>query len=428
MCKCNKKCKCSPISIPKGEKGDNGVSGLVEITYSALAALKTAGTLIPGVFYKITDRGDQGIVIQALSTTLLDFYGTRIMNCPKDYRDNLVSGINWRGVWRSTNTYVASDASIWGGKVWLNNAGVVGSSIDIATLSNNWTVVPKPSYSVTSNYYITKEFKVSYDFDNDFITEQYDENNNVIGMPLSLYAGINYVDITDWNLTSSGASGMFKDNKSYGIYNNIANVITNNNVGNTIDGNTKSNSIQNNKVTGKIGSNAVTVAISNNTVVGDIVSVNCNTVVRNIVNGSISGTITGDISDNIWNTALSLASPIYHMKSNFAYSGNASNFFEIASASAINLTTQSAYIRRFTITNSGTTNITSFVNFPSVIGSEIIFNPVSGLVITFVHGVGATAPKCVGATDKIINGSNADFIEFEYASSIAIRQSNIGTY
>lgn len=270
------------------------VGGLVEITYSELDALKTAETLVPGTFYKITDRGDQGIVIQALSTTELSQQGVRFMNCPITYQ---TTGL-FLGVWHTGLTPVAGEKVIWGGKVFVNRFGNVGTvETDVKLHGDDWTEVSKPAYGETNANYTTLQFSVIYDFENDWIAKQWDKYNNVLGCDYATeqeFAGFGYnpTDISDWNMATNPAN-IFTDNNCYGVYNNATGDTIERNICFSIYENTCSGSIVNNNI-------SHLNSISKNT---------CSSIYKNKNNGTISlNTNTNEISHNINNGFIQLNS------------------------------------------------------------------------------------------------------------------------
>lgn len=73
---------------------------MIEVTYSQLSSYITASALFPNGVYKITDRGDAGIIVQAVSTNLLSKTGIRLMKCPKKDVYEYDRHGNYIGVWR----------------------------------------------------------------------------------------------------------------------------------------------------------------------------------------------------------------------------------------------------------------------------------------------------------------------------------------
>lgn len=259
-----------------------------EVTYAAAATLIAGDDLVPGTLYKITDRGDRGIFLTALSTDQLSTTGHRLMLCPTTYA---TTGI-WKGIWRSALLPSIGDLVIWDAHVYENNTGAVGTAPDGDAV--NWTIVPKASFS--NGEYTEFVFGIVYDFSSDWISEQWDDSGNRIvideGYNQLTFDGLatnEYVNETDWNyLGHQNESGVnvFANNTCYGyIKNNIQS-----------DG-TPCN-IFNNRNAGGIYGNTC-IDIDNNTNEGGIFSNTCQGISDNSNMGDISGnTNTGDIESN----------------------------------------------------------------------------------------------------------------------------------
>ena len=115
---------------------------LVPATRLELVGYIAEESLVPGTFYIVTDRGDLGIILQAVSPTKLSRFGSRIMLCPKKsiYTYNPHSP-NY-GVWRP-----------WKGRYPIT--GMVGSGFTAGnTLSNgSGTSGVMSSYSVPNVFF-----------------------------------------------------------------------------------------------------------------------------------------------------------------------------------------------------------------------------------------------------------------------------------
>ena len=191
-----------------------------EVTYSGMTSLISSNGLVPGTLYKITDRGDRGLFFRALTNNTLDKRGTRLMLCPTNYLPGIYSGVYNKGVWYPGMTASANQLAIWGGQVWKNNAGVSGTASSILALDSNWTLVDKTTFS--NGEYEQKQFSIMYDFDNDWIENQWDGYGNEVGKDYTFmgqqigtasWISYNPCDITDWNLTKI----ILNDDNSYGI-------------------------------------------------------------------------------------------------------------------------------------------------------------------------------------------------------------------
>lgn len=254
-----------------------------EINYSDLSILKAAESLIPGLFYKITDRGDQGIILQALSNSALSTKGVRFMNCPITYQ---TTGL-FLGVWHSGLTPEAGEKVIWGGKVWTNTSGAVGTAIDDLTLNPaHYTVIAKPAYGLTSINYSVLQFNILYDFENDWIQKQWDEKGNIVGYRNSEIAvyyecvGFNPVDITDWNIDID--SWFYNNDVPGGFYNNVV------------------EEFYNNKTEGAGIFRNYARYVFNNSTVGDKNHIKLNVMTQDIYDNKNTTGIFGNTGDNIY--------------------------------------------------------------------------------------------------------------------------------
>lgn len=310
-------------------------NSFVELTYSDANNLVSTSGLIKGGFYKITDRGDNGILLQAIDVNQFSFQGVRYMLCP-DYQ---ITG-NMLGIWNGisgTTTFNPSDIVIYGGYYWENLNGNVGSSLNIYTLDSEWSQVSKS----LSNGYVEKTFIVNYDFTNDWIEYQFDENGNEVGVSYEIAQVLysyNPCDHSDWNISSNSSNIALQNNKSIsgfmnncdisgnpvnllynvasyfdvsggfetGISNNIilASSLIGYNNSYVISNNTSDTLVYNdvwyigsNDIGGGIESN-VGLTISNNTNNGDIDDNECTIIFNNSNNGTINGNRTYTIEFN----------------------------------------------------------------------------------------------------------------------------------
>src|SRR5690606_7713549 len=72
-------------------------------------------------------------------------------------------------------SYTSDDTVIWGGYVWKNLNGNLGSATDILTLDSEWEKLPFD----TDNYNISYD-NIEYDYDNDIITKRSDKFGNIV--------------------------------------------------------------------------------------------------------------------------------------------------------------------------------------------------------------------------------------------------------
>lgn len=303
----------------------------VPITWTALRALRNAGTLVPGTTYKITDRynyqdngtglipnqtfqgDDRGFVyIKALEVNLLSNVVERVMACPISYASGVPYGAftNSIGIWHINKTAGFGYAAIWGGKVWSNTdlAGPIGTATDEVTLTGPvWGYISKQG---NPSYYVDKKFACIYDFDNDWFVSQTDGSNEV-GIPFASRGSLIYnpCDITDWNYP---ASVFFNNKAPFGVFNNPVSYLFNNICRGKISANLGSflihnqcNDITGNKVTYlnynysyNIVENNGTFMVYNRNVDGDVVQNNVSNMSYNSNFGYIYNNTCSNLSRN----------------------------------------------------------------------------------------------------------------------------------
>ena len=229
---------------------------------------------------------------------------------------------------------------VYGGKVWINTSGTIGSEVDFLALSSlEWELIPVTDL----DYYELKTLDVLYDFTSDFISEYKDNKGNTVTTNLSdgtTYGFGNSRFICDWNapnlrnnqitvacLNNAGLLVLgsvynpanISHNNNSAIVNNSCPVIKNNYVG--IISTNLSLEISSNKVTDTISGNTVQkitenivlvsiignvaseilkseVTISNNFVTG---SINYNTLLKPITGNRCSEGILNNINTTITN-------------------------------------------------------------------------------------------------------------------------------
>lgn len=200
----------------------NSLFNFIEVTYAQAAALIADGGLIPNRHYKLTDRGDLGIFLQAISPTGFAKWGTRIMLCPADYIESGES----IGVWNPYKSVSLGQRCIWGGLVWENTSGSMGNPNNDSSMDSNWAVIAKDA--APEGIYIPMVFGCMFDFANDWIEKQWDGHGNVFGISFAMEAGIygfgfNPVDVSDWNYRS--ITEYFYSNQCVGVWNNSNNSV-----------------------------------------------------------------------------------------------------------------------------------------------------------------------------------------------------------
>lgn len=305
-----------------------------EVTRAELETIVSNSGLVKGAMYKITDRGDLGLWFEAVSETELNPEGVRKMLVPAYY--GLITdefGNSWRGIWHQDNeavyggTIEIGDLVVFNGLVWRSLTGDLGTEPDGDVV--NWELVPKTSF--TNNEYIPMVFGVIYDYENDWISLQWDDNNNFFGTAyysdwLGGVPTYNPVDYSDWNLGNNGQlnPGHFYNNRAVGIWNTIAMgqeddhvaIFGNHLTEGAIYNNIVSNWIYNNRIPEDIANNGRYILVaepdpnqyisnirfnSNNGAIVGVVPSDVINVEYNINNGDIGGLgpYAADISDPI---------------------------------------------------------------------------------------------------------------------------------
>lgn len=308
-----------------------------EVTYTEAADLITNELLIKGGTYLITDRD---ITVRALNEKEFEPNATLVHPCPKQefyYRagDNL-------GVYDAyiPTASLTDKIVVYGGKVWINRTGVIGSVVGLLEMSSpDWELIPITDL----DYYELKTLDVLYDFTSDFISEYKDNKGNTVTTNLSDGTTNGFGNsrfICDWNapnlrnnqitvacLNNAGvlvSDGVYtpaniSHNNNSAIVNNSCPVIRNNYVGkivqnlsleisankvtDEISGNTVHKITENVVLVSIIGNVAVSIIkpptkISNNFVTG---SINYNTLLQPITGNRCSEGILNNINTVIIN-------------------------------------------------------------------------------------------------------------------------------
>lgn len=205
--------------------------GVITTTYNNLVNLINTGSLVAGSIYRIQyfvsatnfyPTSYYEIYLVALSNTQVSGDGQRLMRVPKHsyYFPSLTS----RGVYDSTNiTYAINDIVIFGGRIYKNKTGAVGSIVYGTMLdSTNWLRIedtdPTTFDPLNTLYYEDKIYFIEYDIDRQYITSQSDEYANIVigekDPEQRLNSVQNTIDLNDWN------HPRIVDNNTYGIWGN----------------------------------------------------------------------------------------------------------------------------------------------------------------------------------------------------------------
>ena len=197
---------------------------VTEVTKAELDALVAANGLNEGLQYKVTDRGDNGILLTAISSSMLSKNGVRFMLCPAFYDVREDSSNNsWKGVWHESKTFSINDLTVWNGLVWKCIMIVDEPSNSPDLNDTNWELIPKNEFS--NSEYVQIDFNIQYDVVNDWIEKQTDSKGNTFGMTYlqnydpgyGFYLDYNVCDYIDWNRNIE--EKQFHNNKCIAIIN-----------------------------------------------------------------------------------------------------------------------------------------------------------------------------------------------------------------
>jgi len=223
-----------------------------EVTKTQLDTLVTNSTLVPGTLYKIgvhPELYNDGvtnlttILIRAATTNKLELQGHGLFYTPKYSQPDANMGI-----WTATGVvYATGNKTAWGGYMWNNLTGAVGSATNRKTLdATNWAKLP----FTTTDYNLAVD-TIHYEYSSDNIVMREDAIGNVVfassihNTAMQGGYGLTAISAFQWGNKPTGlyTSGTF-NNKIYdsffeGI--NLKGVINNNElrewctfVGNTV--------------------------------------------------------------------------------------------------------------------------------------------------------------------------------------------------
>jgi len=359
---------------------------IINITYADLLTLYNAETMTAGTFYNITDRADNGIIIQAVSSSKLSLDAIGIFLNP-DFQDvgdysgtttltGFAKGTNYK-VWVDTDegSYADGDIVFWDG---LHYQVIDISALPLGTnpsvTPSVYTVLPK---STVNMGYIAEADSIFYDLAADFIWQRTDKRQNSISI----------LDGFQWGNDSVVYNIAFNRDTYFQIVNS------------------KASAIRDNFITG--------AAILN---VDNTMTSNINGC--NFIGGSV------DCIIHVYNTLLSCQISAYEEADSITLSNKAysykklspgfSNFDEelsITCATTLDVTIPFNYIGILELTSTNATEtINLFANFP--VFQPVRFAPETGLTVTFTHATGANQPICSGGVDAVINGTTSSWIEF----------------
>lgn len=463
-------------------------SPVTDITYATLSTAITNNTAIEG-FYLITDatstrlaggKADKGILVQvykdSLGATYVRLEAEGIFLNP-DYQDvgvysgvvgltGIAKGTN-RGVWFTAETgFINGDITFWNGLHYQVTTAASLNGTDPATNTIAYTVLPKATANMG---YIAESDFIEYDFANDWIQRRADKRNNdislsrqsdsdwmVLGEPACTYFQWGrdqcYGNSTKEALIHSyNALGFHRGNKlDYGSWigypgleNSVAATkeISYNTLGvkcyieqctctqDVVDNVLESESnIDNNTVSSTITRNTLTdeSTIRGNTLNGPILNNNLSLAAIQNSTINVAGSINGcTFSSMNWNGKTVSSTQVTKRADRMG-----SDFEEtvvITGLTTLDLTATDSLIGRNILSSTNATeSINLFSNFPDYI--PVRFYPETGLTVTFVHNTGANQPRCGGAVNVILNGTNGDWVEFTKNDAGVIYQTGGETY
>jgi len=246
---------------------------IISDTYSNLQSLRSSDSLLTGKRYYITDRK---IWVDAIGGSTFSSSGLR----QQTILDNSAYGTI--DLWNPSLTPSIGDKVRWGGKLWENVNGLIGSKSDNSSLDPEWNLL------TSDPLYVEKIFTIEYNFINDRIGNQSDDRGNIV---------IVNFDYDDFTLITDWGDESIVGNITIGIFNNVSNSITGNilhtyiyeNVVGYISRNT--GSVIANNTCSEIRDNKCTEIINNNLPGNDIR--------ENVVFSMVNNSNNGDIRNNI---------------------------------------------------------------------------------------------------------------------------------
>lgn len=299
------------VSSPTGYTSCKG-SLITYVTYAQLVAKVAASSLIPGVYYLITDRfnyqsggvgvpnlamlgDDRGyILLHAYSQNAFSANSQRSILCPKWYSTGVHATYTMVGIHNDAINRAINEVVIFGGKYWKNkNGNGIGTILNDCQLdTTEWDLLDKATYPTL---YTSKGFNCQYSLSNDWVSVQKDRTNTV-GVSYNGALTFNPCDITDWNQDEDGS--VIQDNYITNGWRNNLNL-------DTLKNNTVIGAISINKVSNISRNNVLNGSISNNINIDGIVNNIAGSIEDNDYGGyNIQNNIvTNTISDNIYTNA-----------------------------------------------------------------------------------------------------------------------------
>jgi len=195
----------------------------IDITYSNLAVLAATNNLSKGAFYRITDRADLGIIVQALDISIFSTSAQGVFLVPDyggigTYGTTPVVFGSQCGVWNASSEASMSngDVVIWNGSMYQVQSSASFAGTDPVTNTLAYILIPK---SIRKGYILQVD-DILYNFSSDYIISRSDKRNNVInGIGVSLFQWGN--DAVSGNVALNSAKFDCINNRGY-IQDNVA--------------------------------------------------------------------------------------------------------------------------------------------------------------------------------------------------------------
>ena len=171
-------------------------NGVIDVTIAQLNALCGPRQLKPNALYNVTDLGDYGTVVTAISPAEISPQGRMTRRVPKNYV----------ACWQPTLAAAAINSRYrYYNRVYRNTTGAVSVGTDPATDTTNWTLE-----AITSNTYYgsdVHDVTINQDAGLGIITtwpilSESDNNNNVLSQTEAYFnaSGINGYEFFQWQL------------------------------------------------------------------------------------------------------------------------------------------------------------------------------------------------------------------------------------
>ena len=263
------------------------------ITWQDGINLISSETVVPNQLYHITDRG---WYLEGLTSTSFNIDGHMYVSVAKEQFYTSL-GL-YKGVWTPyvTIPYSIGDMVIYGGKVWINASGGIGSPLSLHTLDSTWTL------QTNSDYYSDVLLKIHVNYEQDWVFRNEDKRGNIIHIPYDVYGTItDHRNVwSDWNRPMFSANDILvclnnaSDKAPTSITRNYGKFSIINNRSKRIEFNIGGESTANTIVFNNIDyfqNNVINARVYENT----ILNFNRNRVFKDVVRNTISSVVDNEI-------------------------------------------------------------------------------------------------------------------------------------